>query len=313
MQTANYTEKEHHMQINRLFEIVYLLLEKKQITAKELAEHFEVSTRTIYRDVETLSGAGIPIYMTKGKGGGISLLPEFVLNKTVITEAERADILSSLHAMHAVDLQEAGTALNKLGAMFGRANVDWIEVDFGFWGDGEKEAGYFELLKKAIFEKRVTQFQYAATGSEQKLRTVEPLKLVFKGSNWYLYAYCRMREEYRFFKLKRMQDVSVTEEKFMRQTPQKVLQNENIYASQPKVKVTLKLGSRVAYRAMDDFPECEILADRSARVSGEFIQGDWLVDTLLGYGEHCEVIEPVWLREAVQEKLRRLVEKYALR
>ena len=93
----------------------------------------------------------------------------------------------------------------------------------------------------------------------------------------------------------------------------KLDENENIYASQPKVKVTLKLGSRVAYRAMDDFPECEILADGSARVSGEFIQGDWLVDTLLGYGEHCEVIEPVWLREAVQEKLRRLVEKYALR
>ena len=82
MRTANYTEKEHRMQINRLFEIVYLLLEKKQITAKELAEHFEVSTRTIYRDVETLSGAGIPIYMAKGKGGGISLMPEFVLNKT---------------------------------------------------------------------------------------------------------------------------------------------------------------------------------------------------------------------------------------
>ena len=86
MRTANYTEKEHRMQINRLFEIVYLLLEKKQITAKELAEHFEVSTRTIYRDVETLSGAGIPIYMAKGKGGGISLMPEFVLNKTVMRD-----------------------------------------------------------------------------------------------------------------------------------------------------------------------------------------------------------------------------------
>lgn len=310
MQTANYKEKEYHMQINRLFEIVYLLLEKTQITAKELAEHFEVSTRTIYRDVETLSGAGIPIYMTKGKGGGISLLPEFVLNKTVITEAERADILSSLYAMHAVDLQEAGTALNKLGSLFGRSNADWIEVDFGFWGDGEKEAGFFELLKNAVFEKRVIQFQYAATGSERKLRTVEPLKLVFKGSNWYLYAYCRMREECRFFKLKRMQDVSVMEEIFMRQAPQKVLQNENIYTFQPRVKVTLKLGSRAAYRAMDDFPECRLLEDGSALVSGEFIQGDWLVDTLLGYGEHCEVVEPAWLREAVEEKLRKLLARY---
>ena len=177
----------------------------------------------------------------------------------------------------------------------------------GRWG---KRSGFFELLKNAVFEKRVIQFQYAATGSERKLRTVEPLKLVFKGSNWYLYAYCRMREECRFFKLKRMQDVSVMEKIFMRQAPQKVLQNENIYASQPKVKVTLKLGSRVAYRAMDDFPECEILADGSVRVSGEFIQGDWLVDTLLGYGEHCEVVEPAWLREAVEEKLRKLLARY---
>ena len=147
------------MQINRLFEIVYLLLEKKQVTANELAEHFEVSARTIYRDIETLSSAGIPIYMIRGKGGGISLLPEFVLDKTVITNAEREDILSSLHAMQAVSLTEAGSTLHKLGGLFGGTNADWIEVDFSFWGDGEKEAGLFELLKQTILEKKVLQFQ----------------------------------------------------------------------------------------------------------------------------------------------------------
>lgn len=80
------------MQINRLFEIVYILLEKEKVTARELAERFEVSTRTVYRDIEALSCAGIPVYMSKGKGGGVSLLPGFTLNKAVITEGEKAEI-----------------------------------------------------------------------------------------------------------------------------------------------------------------------------------------------------------------------------
>lgn len=298
------------MQINRLFEFTYLLLEKKQMTAKELAEHFEVSTRTIYRDVETLSSAGIPIYMSKGKGGGISLLPEFVLNKTVITESERADILSSLRAVQAVSLSEAGTALDKLGSLFGNAGTDWIEVDFGFWGDGKKEADTFEILKKAIFDKHVVEFLYAATGSERKPRRVEPLKLVFKGSNWYLYAYCREREDYRFFKLKRMQDIRVLTETFDRQAPKQVLQKENTYTLQPKIRVVLKLSKEAAFRAMDDFPECEFQADGSALVSGEFVQGDWLVDALISYGEYCEIIEPMWLRDKVEEKLQRIIASY---
>lgn len=304
------SEKEHNMQINRLFEIVYLLLDKKQMTAKELAEHFEVSARTVYRDVETLSAAGIPIYMSKGKGGGIFLLPEYVLNKTVITEEERADILSSLKAVQAVSVTESGTALDKLGSLFGVQEVDWIEVDFGLWGDGEKEKSLFALFKSAILEKQVVHFHYAATGSEMKVRTVEPLKLVFKASNWYLYAYCRLREDYRFFKLKRMQNVEVMQEKFGRQIPEKILQSEDSYQLGELVKVRLKFDKEAAFRAMDDFSECEMQDDGSALVRGEYMKGAWLADIVIGYGEYCEVIEPQWLRDEVQEKLQRMMERY---
>jgi len=299
------------MQINRLFEIVYLLLEKKQMTAKELAEHFEVSARTVYRDVETLSAAGIPIYMAKGKGGGISLLPDFVLNKAVITEEERADILSSLKAVQAVSVTESGTALNKLGSLFGAQEADWIEVDFGLWGDGEKESVLFELIKSAILEKKVVRFAYAATGREMKERVVEPLKLVFKASNWYLYAYCRLREDYRFFKLKRMRDVELISEKFERQSPKKILQNKNSYQSGELVKVVLKFKKEAAFRAMDDFSEYEMQDDGSVLVSCEYMVGEWLTDIVIGYGEHCEVISPQWLRDEVEEKLCRMVERYA--
>lgn len=300
------------MQINRLFEIVYLLLDKKQMTAKELAEHFEVSTRTIYRDVESLSETGIPIYMSKGKGGGISLLPEFVLNKTVITEKEKADILSSLKAVQAVSLSEAGTALDKLGSLFGNIEADWIEVDFGFWGDGSKESDSFETLKQAILNKYIVEFQYTATGNERKLRRVEPLKLAFKGSNWYLYAYCREREDYRFFKLKRMQDITVAEERFHRRIPKQVLQRESIYEKQSRINVTLKLEKEAAFRAMDDFQEYEIQKDGSVLVSGEFMQGEWLIDLILGYGVYCEVVEPQWVRDEVKTRLMKMISKYNL-
>lgn len=132
------------MQINRLFEIVYILLKQESVTAKKLAERFEVSTRTIYRDVDTLSEAGIPVYMSKGKGGGIALLPEFVLDKTFITEMERKEILSSLYAIKSVDLENTSAILQRLGNLFGSVDADWIKVDFGFWSDGEREAELFQ-------------------------------------------------------------------------------------------------------------------------------------------------------------------------
>ena len=202
------------MQINRLFEIVYILLENKIVKAGELAEHFEVSVRTIYRDVETLSQAGIPIYMSKGKGGGISLMPDFILNKAVLTEQEKGEILSSLKAVSALSLSESGSALNKLNSMLGKQNDDWIEVDFSSWGYFENDENYFSKIKKAIVEKYVITFMYSSSKGEKILRTVLPLKLVFKGAAWYLYGYCRLREDYRFFKIRRISELSLSEEIF---------------------------------------------------------------------------------------------------
>lgn len=116
------------MQINRLFEIIYILLGRKIVTAKELAERFEVSQRTIYRDIEILSTTGIPVYMTKGKGGGISILPEFILNKAVLTEEEKSEILSSIKAVNAISFNdsEPEKVIRKLNNILGENDTDWI-------------------------------------------------------------------------------------------------------------------------------------------------------------------------------------------
>ena len=156
------------MQINRLFEIIYLLLEKGSVTAAALAERFEVSVRTIYRDIDLLSGAGIPVYCSRGRGGGVSLLPDFVLDKSLLSEREQDEILFALQSVAAT---HAGgeEVLERVNTLFRRQGADWIEVDFSHWGwdwgsdEGEKRK--FNLLKDAILSRQKLHFiYYSAAG-----------------------------------------------------------------------------------------------------------------------------------------------------
>lgn len=196
-----------NMQISRLFEIVYILLGKKSVTAKELAEHFGVSARTIYRDVETLSGAGIPVYMSKGKGGGISLLDSFVLSKSMLSESEQTEILTALSALRSVNYAESQNALSKLSGIFGKASQNWIKVNFSQWHGFDKK---FETIKEAIFSKKVISFDYHGRWKEKTSKLVEPLQLRFNVNAWYLYAFCTKRQDMRTFKISRMETVKIT-------------------------------------------------------------------------------------------------------
>ena len=296
------------MQINRLFEMVYLLLNEERITAKRLAEHFEVSPRTVYRDVEILSSAGIPIYMTKGKGGGISLLPGSVLNKAVLTDRERTDILAALQTVDAVSLEQTNTAVEKLSSLFGTKNSDWIEVDFSQWFNAGEEAAVFTALKAAILNKRQAEFLYHS-GESSRLRVVEPLKLCFKGQSWYLYAYCRVRSDYRFFKLRRIKDFKVLEDTFQRQIPKKIF-TENPLLHNDFVTITLKLSKEIAYRVYDEFPQNESLPDGSFLVKLTMPQGEWIYRYLVTFGAHCEVLEPPEIRLQMKEMLEKTLQQY---
>lgn len=296
------------MQINRLFEMIYLLLNKESITARELATHFEVSPRTIYRDVELLSSAGIPIYMTKGKGGGISLLPGFVLNKTVLTDGEKSDILAALHAVEAVNLEQTNTAVQKLSSLFGNTNADWVEVDFSGWANADEEAQLFSLLKTAILGKRKVTFHYYSSDSSSQ-RTVEPMKLCFKGQGWYLYAFCTVRQDYRFFKLRRMKEPKLMEDHFERTAPAKIFEDDKIFQDD-FVTITLKLSKKMAYRVYDDFSQCKALPNGDFIVQHTMPRGDWIYQYLATFGEYCEILEPEDIRLQVKEKLQKTLAQY---
>lgn len=297
------------MQINRLFEIVYLLLDKEIVTAKELAERFEVSTRTIYRDIETLSSAGIPVYMSKGKGGGISLMSDFILNKAVITEEEKEDILSSLKAVKAVNLGKTDTALRKLGSLFGESNTNWIEVDFSSWGNAQNEVETFEAIKSAILTKKIISISYASAKGQQTSREVEPLKLCFKGGAWYLYGYCKSRYDFRFFKLRRIKKLLVSEKNFERKSPEQIIPTEDVYLKE-NVKLTLRLSSQIAYRVYDEFESYEKQKDGSFIIEINYPKGNWLMNYLLTFGKDCEVLEPKEIRDEIKLEFEKALKHY---
>ncbi|MGE4213825.1 MAG: helix-turn-helix transcriptional regulator [Anaerotignaceae bacterium] len=297
------------MQINRLFEIIYLLLQKETITATELANKFEVSSRTIYRDVETLSSAGIPIYMSKGKGGGISLLSDFVLDKTVLTDEEKQKILTSLQAVEAVDLNKKNTALQKFSSLFGESYIDWIEVDFSSWYNCSDETLIFQTLKTVICERKVVTFEYSNAKGEESSRNIEPLKLCFKGGAWYLYGYCKTRCDFRFFKLRRMKNLKITSECVEHKAPKRILRTENSFQEE-YLHLKLHLSNEMAYRVYEEFEVYKKQADGSFIAEIDYPKGKWIFYYIATFGPYCEVLEPTSVREEVKKQLKQMLRFY---
>ncbi len=306
------------MQINRLFEMVYLLMQKEAVTAGELAERFEVSTRTIYRDLDLLSSCGIPVYASKGRGGGIRLLPDFVLNKSVLSEREQSEILYALQGMKATGRQEGSQVLSRLSALFHKDGTQWIDVDFSHWGGGEEARAIFEVLKTGILEQRVVAFTYYSSYGLTTRREVEPVKLRFKSGNWYLQGYCPEKRGYRTFKILRMEEVTLTERYFtLREEP--VPQLDTMEAPQktgkeaaafPQAELVLRFSERLTFRVRDEFigTQVEKNEDGSLTVRVTFPVDQWVYGYLLSFGDGVEVLSPEFVRKEMG-RLARSIEK----
>jgi predicted DNA-binding transcriptional regulator YafY len=302
------------MQINRLFEIVYILMNRKNVTAKELSEHFEVSQRTVYRDIETLCQAGIPIYTTKGKGGGIGLLEHFVLNKSVLSIDEQNEILSALQGLKVTSFSDTDHVLSKLNSLFGNKNANWIEVDFSYWNSNEEDKMKFQQLKDAILNHKLIQFTYFNSYGQESNRTIEPRKLIFKGQSWYLYGYCREKKDLRYFKITRIRNLILCEETFIQIPTAEIKEEPAPAVSQADTYAVLKVDQQMAYRIYDEFPMEAITRneDGSFLVKTRLMSGGWLFGYLMSYEDHLEILEPEELRKDLIDKYRNVIKKYKL-
>lgn len=299
------------MQLNRLLEIVYIILSRKKVTAKELSEHFNVSVRTIYRDIDKLSVSGVPIYTEKGKGGGIRLLDNFILDKGVFSEEEQLEIISSLESMKNLKLYDNNTLIEKMKGVFNQDTENWLEIDFSSWGNKEEAKGKFDLLRNSIKSKKLVDFKYFNVKGENTKRIVEPLKLAFKNSNWYLYGYCRLKKDYRMFKLNRIKDIKIIDTVFTRIFSKDIFSNK-VYNFKNEVEIVLKIDSSLSYRVYDEFDYGKIISNEKDYfiVSVKYLEDNWLYSYIMSFGEYAEVLEPRYIRNIIKEKSKKMSEKY---
>lgn len=298
------------MEQSRLFKIVYHLLEKGKSTAPELAEKFEVSIRTIYQDLDTISAAGIPIYATQGKGGGIFIMQDFVLNKSLLSEQEKEQILMALQGISATEHNQTDELLMKLSGLFQSKVTNWIEVDFSEWYKNTPNYDVFNLIKNAIFNQYTITFSYFAREGNYSNRTIEPIKLIFKNKDWYLYGFCLLRNDFRFFKLTRIKDLEISSDTFIREVKssheiETVIKNKNF------IHAKLKFSPKVAFRVYDEFTD-NVSKDNQGNlyVNIDLPDNETLFSYILSFGDNVEILEPDYLRHSMKEKLALMLEKY---
>ena len=287
------------MKIDRLLGILSILLQKKKTTALELAERFEVSRRTINRDIENLCKAGIPIQTSQGAGGGISIMEGFAMDRTLLTSKDMKMILAGLRSLDSVSGSHYyGQLMEKIkpGSSDIVTGSDAILIDLSSWNK-DAIAPKVSFIQDAIEERTILAFDYYAPSGDSH-REIEPYYLIFKWSSWYVYGFCLMRHDFRMFKLNRMSEIRCLERHFeMRNVQAPNLSIGSLYP--PAIKVKAIVEAKMKWRLIEEVgPDCFTgREDGRLLFSGFYSDEDGLLAWILTFGDQMKLLEPDWMKE----------------
>lgn len=308
------------MKVDRLVSIIMILLDKKRIGAQELADIFEVSPRTIYRDIDAINMAGIPVRSISGAGGGFEVMPEYKIDKKVFSADDLSALLmglSSLSGMMRGD--ELVHALAKVKSFIpaDRAKdielkVNQINIDLSPWIGNRDIQPYLEMIKAALQENKILSFQYIAHHGNETARTVEPYQLVLKGSHWYLQGYCRIRKDFRLFRLSRISNLQIQEETFIpRDYPKPQLNFEDIWAAMQS-RIKIRIHKSIMDRVLDFCSYKDFSPDGNEFYIANFpfAENEYYYDILLSFGNKCECLEPLHIRMEMKRRIHDIAALY---
>ena len=300
------------MKIDRLIGILSILLQKDKITSQELASKFEVSRRTILRDVDALSMAGIPILSEPGQGGGISIMEGYKVDRTVLSSEDMKAILTGLQSLDSVSGTNRYRQLMEKISIDGSAaiNVDnHIIIDLSNW-DKSAVADKIELIKAAIEQNKKIAFRYFSQSGES-WRMIEPYHLVFQWSSWYVWGYCTQRGDYRMFKLTRMTELSLTDEKNSERIVPEYICNKQ-WDNTGGIEVLVKFDDLVKWRIIDefgvDFVKYNENGDIIVTITWSNISA--LYQYILSFGDKAEIVSPMEYRQNFAKFLKNMQKKY---
>lgn len=302
------------MKIDRQIGILSILLQQEKVTAPQLAEKFEVSRRTINRDIEDLCKAGIPIATAQGQNGGIYIMEGYKIDRTLLTSSDMQAILAGLRSLDSVSgTNRYGQLMEKLsaGASGTFAGDQSILIDLASWYKGSL-ASKIELLRATIERCEAIRFLYYSPKGEA-MRCLEPYHIVFQWSNWYVWGWCREREDFRLFKLNRMAELSCTGEIFEKQQDvQPDFSNERVFPENCRIKA--RFAPECKWRLVEEYgSSCYTEeADGTLLFSIGYTNRENLLSWLLSFGDKAELLEPEELRRELARLGKGIWEKYDL-
>ncbi|HAB6421512.1 TPA_asm: YafY family transcriptional regulator [Listeria monocytogenes] len=308
------------MKVDRLMSIVLILLDKERISAQELADRFEVSLRTIYRDIDAIDLAGVPIRSTPGVGGGFEIMPNYKMDSKFFSTADLSAILMGLSSLsNMVRGDELINALAKIKSFIPADRAKEIElkanhiyIDLSQWTGNNNIQPHVEIIKVALQENKLLTFEYIAHQGNKTVRIVEPYQLVMKSSHWYLYGYCQNRNDFRLFRLSRMSGLKILEDTFtLRDFRKPQLEMEDIVAVM-QIEIKIRIHQSIIDRVLDYCSYENFYPDGEEHyiVSFPFIENEYHYDILLSFGDKCECLEPLHIREKMKRRIYDIVSIY---
>lgn len=299
------------MKIDRMIGILAILLQKEKVTAPYLAQTFEVSRRTINRDIEALCMAGIPLVTEQGAKGGVSIMEGYKMDRTLLSASDLQAILAGLRSLDSV----SGTnrylqLMEKLSAGTSSlpAGEQHMLIDLSSW-QKESLTPKIEKVQEAISSGRLISFQYYAPKGESE-RTVEPYDLLFQWSSWYLWGFCRQRQEFRLFKLTRMAGLTAGEAFEKRPVPAPNLSMEQVFPTVYQVKA--KIHKKFKWKLVEEFGADSFVEgqDGSLLITAGFTDKYNIICWIVSFGVDAELLEPVWLRKELAAFAEEIRQKY---
>lgn len=300
------------MKIDRLIGILAILLQKEMVTAPYLAEHFEVSRRTINRDIEDLCKAGIPIATKQGQGGGVSIMDGFKMERALFTNVEMQDILAGLRSLDSVNgTNRYGQLMEKLsvGSSNFMAGNQSVLIDLSSWYK-DSLAPKIEMIRNAIDSGTRLEFLYFAPKGEST-RQIEPYYLIFRWSSWYVWGWCDKRRDFRLFKLNRMENVHLNGKRFeKRKVPMPDLGNERVFPGGIKVKALFEPECK--WKLVEEFGMGSFMEQEDGKLLfwADYTDKENLITWLMSFGDKVELLKPEEIRTEIKASIENMRKKY---
>ena len=308
------------MRIDRLLSITILMLNKERVTARELSEKFEVSIRTIYRDLDALLLAGIPVMSYQGNEGGYGLMDNYKIDRQLLSINEMLSILTSLQSINtSLEDKQYDSVIEKIKSLVPKEKKDDIDkqmeqiiIDFLPWGSNKRQKYNLSDIHRAIVSSKVIEFLYTNNKGERLIRRVEPMTLFFRGYGWYLFAYCMAKKDYRIFRLTRLKDLKILNTSFIRKNRsyKDITLPDGPPGKEIELQIKFSKQARVWIEDIFDYNEIDESSGSSLIVNTIVPEDDWIYPWILSFGDNAEIVEPEHIRNKIGEISKKIYKKY---